>query len=573
MRIRHIIVIISLIIPVALGSQSVRASVESSEVYVGQPFEFRIVIEGTSSTDVPEISPISGFQIAYKGASTTMVSSFGSGGNSSSKSVTHIWIFTPLRSGRLEIPSIPVYVEGEIFRTTKGTLTVKEPESLDGFHLVMSTDKVEYWKGEPVLLNIKWLFSTSVSSPVFNIPFIDSDQFAVESQTPTQGSDVYRINISGLEVLTRQSAEIYKGDQYSTLSFQLKLIPRDSGSYKLDPISLAFDRAEKSGGFRTTYKATVIPSNSLDLVVKELPPGADKNIILSDGILEIKASANPEKVHIGDPLTYTIALDGALVPGDVAMPSLSEFPLMSRDFSIPDRRSPGSVNDGTVTFSQTIRVKNGDIESIPDLRINYFNTKTGQIEKALIPSVPIEVLDTEIVTSADLESTGYERERSKEGRELLSNKEGLIHNFSIIEISDKRGGNKSAVFSSPLFIVLLLIPPVIYLSLIIYKKRYIFLNWNRDDFKDIHRNLQNSNDEEILRSIKDYLHKYGESEGKALTAQEICKILLDKGNDPDICDAICDLLITMESAYYSENGKSHSENIADRFYSLSRELK
>lgn len=573
MTIKQIIVILLFINTIALSAQTVRASVDSSEVYVGQPFEFRIIIEGTTSSDVPDLSSINGFQISYKGASTTMVSSFGSGGNSSTKSVTHSWIFTPLRSGLLEIPSIPINVDGDIFRTTKGTMTVKDPEALEGFHLIMDTDKDEYWKGEPVLLNIKWLFSTSVSTPVFNIPFINSDRFSVESQTPPQGSDVYRINIAGLEVLTRQSAEIYEGDQYSTLSFQLKLVPRESGTYNLDPISLAFDRAEKTGGFRTSYKASVIPSNSLSLKIKELPPGAEKSMILTKGILEISTSANPTRVHIGDPLTYTIEIDGALMPEEVILPALINFPLLARDFSIPDRRSPGNVSNGIVTFNQTIRVRNGDISFIPELAIDYFNTETGKIEKAIAPPVSIEVLDTEIVTSADLESTGYARESSIEGDELLSNKEGLLHNFSIKNITKRRGGNKSSLMSSPVYLILLLFPPLFYLCLVLYKQRNNLIKWQRDDFKEIHRLLLNSNDEEILQAIKEYLHKYGDSEGKALTPQEIKGVLLDKGNAPEICDAICELLISLESMFYSKDNVSPIENAADKFYSLSRELK
>ena len=83
-----------------MQSQSVRASVESSEVYLGQPFEYKIIIEGTTNAQVPELKSIDGMNIQYKGASTSMVSSFGSGANSSTKTVTYSWMFTAYKKGK-----------------------------------------------------------------------------------------------------------------------------------------------------------------------------------------------------------------------------------------------------------------------------------------------------------------------------------------------------------------------------------------------------------------------------------------------------------------------------------------
>ena len=85
--------------------QSVRATVGTSEVYLGQPFEYRIIIEGITNTQTPELVPIDGINIQYKGVSTSMVSSFGLGSNNSTKTVTHSWSFTPLRKGTFIIPS------------------------------------------------------------------------------------------------------------------------------------------------------------------------------------------------------------------------------------------------------------------------------------------------------------------------------------------------------------------------------------------------------------------------------------------------------------------------------------
>jgi hypothetical protein len=165
------VIVIFLTSQVLFYGQSVRASVESSDVYLGQAFEFRVIIEGTTDAEVPDLGTIPGINIQYKGASTSMVSSFGMGANNSTKTITYSWSFTATKKGYLLIPSLSINVDGKIYNTASGTINVKEPEPVDGFYLFLESDKVEYWFGEPINLTIKWLFSSSVSNPSFNLPF------------------------------------------------------------------------------------------------------------------------------------------------------------------------------------------------------------------------------------------------------------------------------------------------------------------------------------------------------------------------------------------------------------------
>lgn len=562
-----------------VSAQNVRASVESSEVYLGQPFEFRIIIEGTISSEVPELADIEGIKVQYKGASTSMVSSFGTGSNSSSKTVTYSWTFTPLRKGTLLIPSYSIDVDGKIFKTASGTITVKDPEIIEGYFLFLETDKKEFWMGEPIVLTIKWLFSSSVSNPVFNLPFIESGLFSVESQTPQPGNDVYKLNIDGLEVLAKQSAQIFKGDQYSSLSFGLKLMPRESGKLTIGPVTLAFDSAERSNGFRTSYKSLVIPSNAINLKVEDLPAEALATgfpLLLANGPLTIEAGAGPPKVHIGDPLTYKITIHGALTPESVALPSLNSFEKLIEDFSIPDRRSPGKVDGESVQFTQTIRVRNLSVERIPELELPYFNTLSGSLEIAKIPSVLIEVLETEIVTSADLESTGYITSESDAVSELVSNEKGLLFNFDS-ELLLKKKINRKTVL-----LVLIFFPLLVYLSLISYKNRkYIlkirkFFTVENRNFSDIYKSLikRNTTDiETVSKEIKKYLNEYCHMDENYSSPESIYQRLMELSVEYEISHAVKELLLSFEESEYSREKRSlDGMTVLNNFYTLSREL-
>lgn len=567
------------------SGQSVRASVESSEVYVGQAFEFRVIIEGTTSSEVPELKDIDGIKMQYKGTSSSMVSSFGNGSSSSSKTIIYSWTFTPYRKGTLSIPSFSIDVNGTIFKTASGTILVKDPETIEGFYLFLETDKEDFWVGEPIELTIKWLFSSSVSNPIFNLPFIESGLFSVESQEPQQGNDVYKLNINGLEVLAMQSAQIYKGEQYSSLLFSLTLIPAESGLINIEPITLAFDSAERSNGFRTSYKSLVIPSNPIDLNIKDLPAEAqalEGTLLLSDGPLSVVAEATPLKVHIGDPMTYTVKINGSVTPENVELPSLSTFEQMTENFSIPERRSPGKVHDDSVSFSQTIRVKNSHIDSIPQLELSYFDIQTGTVNTVNVPAIPLEVLETNIVTSKDLESTGYTVSETKDGEELISNEEGLLFNFDSELLLHKSKGKKSSIIKDSLYIFLFILPIVLYLTLLIYRKRVKipkvaqFFARDNSDFGNVYSKIIKENKTDIERvktEITKYLKEYCSMSESYSSPDKIFQRLLDLGNDLEISNAVQELLFSFEESEYSRDKKSlDGLAVLNNFYSLSREF-
>ncbi len=584
-RITGIIFLLSLF-TLSINSQNVRASIQTSEVYLGQPFEYSIIIEGTAETKVPELREIDGFRIRYKGASTSMVSSFGMGGNNSSKTVVYSWFFTPLKKGILEIPSFAVNVNGNIFNTRVGRITVKVPEPIDGYHLIMETNKNEYWQGEPIIMTIKWLLNASgPRNLVFNIPFINSGLFTVEPQSPPQGSKVYNLDINGIEVLAAQGSEIYKGSQYISLTFGIKLIAETYGKQTLDPVILSFERVLRSNGFRNNYKSEIIPSNSIDLNIRKLPPEVYQNgkmAILSYGKLRVTTEASPLKVHIGDPLTYVITVEGAVSPEKTELPSLKMFGEMNDNFSIPDRRSSGTVTDNKAEFSQTIRVKKESVQFIPSIKIQYFNTMSGFIETVATEQIPIAVLPTEIVTSADLENTGYSLEKGSGKIEIITNEKGIINSFQIGQLLSKSNTNRETVLSSPIYWIFLLLPVVIFLILAVYRFRIILtekflqLTDNKNDFSRIYKNLVKTKylqEKEVKHAIFDYLNFICNTQGKALTAVEYYEILKKKEINEEICSNIVSMLNSFDYNKYSQNKEQLDWNkILQEFYSYTMEI-
>ena len=556
----------------AIYGQSVRASIESAEVYIGQPFEYKIIIEGSTDKTVPELPQIENIQTRYTGASTTLVSSFGTGGNSSSRTITHSWIFTPLKSGKIFIPSVAVKIDGKVYNTSSGVVLVKEPEPVEGFHLILESEKKEYWEGEPLYIKIKWLISPGikVSSPNFSIPFVDDGTFTAESQNPPPGNDVYRIEISGKEVLLMQSAEIYKGKQYTSLSFRMKLLTNQTGLLDLSPVTLAFDRSEGTSVYSNRYSTKVIPSNPLQLSIKSLPSNAPSNVILSRGKLELVSSAAPLKAHIGDPITFNVVVKNALVPENTNFPSLQDFPQITKSFSIPNRRSSGKIDGEDITFSQTIRPTE-IIKEIPSLEIPYFNVNTGLLEKTSTEKIPLEVLETQVVTSADLESTGYSK--GQKDIELVKEEGGLYHNFPINKLLKSSGGNKEAILSSPVLLILFL-PPVLFLIYYLLMKRIHNKPKNNTNFENLYLHLKDKSSKEIYYGITGFLQELLDKQEVNMTPREISQELEKRDYKKSLCENVQKELEALEKCLYSSEEKTSSDPLQhlNNFLKMSGDL-
>ena len=386
---------------------------EGDTGYPGMPIQLVLHAVDSKGIDRPVLPQVSGLSYAEGGQSRYEERSMGSGGSSRKVTTEFRWLVTPSASGIFTIPSITVEMKDGPVNTESLRLEVKKPGPVEGYHLFLKSDGTTVFPGMPVRLTLKWLFSSEVSRPDFTIPFLKRDDFSVEDlPAPSSStSDVYKFEAEGHILYAVQSAEIYEGKQYASISISWDLYPEEPGELNLEPVYLAFQRVVKDSYGRKRYVPAVIPSDSLSLTVKELPEGVGDfsgGVLIARDNLEVEASLDQQRVYPGDPLELTLRINGLVNPG------LTRFKGVDALGDGLFRAESGSLHNSEEgddkLVVQTIRILRSGLSEFPVLEFPYYNMTNGKVETARSNALPLEVLELESTDQNTVKSQSFFQE-------------------------------------------------------------------------------------------------------------------------------------------------------------------
>ena len=414
------------------GEISVRALVERSQVYQGEPFAFQIQVHGSNKVEIPQLKSTDDFTADFLGgqdASMRMSMNFnGQTSEQVNEGYNLTWRITPKRTGSITLPVMSVKAEGRAFQTQPVTVQVVKPEETSDFKLRQSLSQSRVYVGEPVTLTVTWYISKDVRNVQFSAPVLGGgDFFVVDPHERTEPSKRYvRLGIQGQEVTAVQEAGSLEGRQYTTISFKRVLIPKKPGALKLDPATVACEapsgqRASRgffddffSMGLGGSYQRVVVQSNAPILEVLDVPPqGRPANFSGNVGHFSLEASAQPTDVKVGDPISLTLKLSGPSYLEGVKPPRLDLQEDLAKDFKVPEEISPAKIEGGKAVFIQTLRAKTPGVREIPPVELSYFDTKDGAFKVVRTQAIPIHVEATRVVTAWDAEGSAA-RPESKE---------------------------------------------------------------------------------------------------------------------------------------------------------------
>ena len=559
--------------------------VESRTVYMGESFLVQISVDGADEVEQPDLSHVRDFTIEYLG-----------GQNNSSQSITIIngklervvqrgfifsYRFTPAKVGTLVIPQIEVKAGGTTHRTTPLTIEVTKPGETEEFKLRIGLSRPACYVGEPVTLHVTWYLRKDVQDFQFTAPLLQSDDFdfAVPDLRIDNSRRYYRIPIGGGEVIAEKGRGMLNGVTYATLEFDFVLVPRRSGSLEIPEFVVAcqaasgrvsrrdfFDDFFRDDFFsfrRGDIEKFVVPSNKLELLVKDLPSeGRPPGFAGHVGEYRITASAEPTEVNIGDPITLTIALEGPEYLERVDLPPLENQAALVRDFKIPDERADGKIDGGRKIFTQTIRARNEEVTEIPPVRFSYFDTKQGRYRTVSTDPIPITVNPTRVVTASDAEGI----EAAPAGAPIERWTEGIAYNFEGPGLLEPQELGIRSILDRPVWIAAVALPPALYVLLL---AGLIAVRRSRSDtgarrsrgaFRRLGRDLEEALDassrggdfhEKALDTLRAYLGDKLGRPGATLTALDVQRELMSRGVPEEITGGIVEIIHALEAGAYA----------------------
>lgn len=187
------------------------------------------------------------------------------------------------------------------------------------------------------------------------------------------------------------------GRRYLVIERQYAIFPQHAGELTIYPITFEGNIVSQGHSFfdmQTQFKRLV--SNAMNIEVKPIPaPFTKDNWFAAYGFKWAETwSANPDKMTLGEPLTWTLNFqaDGCL-GNQIPTPSL-DFPGEFKHYSDKIETKEEISDDGFIGFKQMkialIATKSGKF-IIPKVSLQWWNLNTNQINQLEIPERIFEV--------------------------------------------------------------------------------------------------------------------------------------------------------------------------------------
>jgi hypothetical protein len=475
--------------------------VEKDSVSVGEPFLMQVRIEGSDiapGTDQPDVSGVVDFTVEFLGGQRNNSSSItiinGKVDKVESRGHLYSYRLTPKKAGQVEIPPIAVPLDerkSKIVHTQPITINVGESEASDDFHLELKFSKTSFYVGEPVILTVVWYIGKEVESVAFNLPILQDQLFNFVDLKADQDprKQYFQIPMGGINILAEKGTSVYRGREYTTLSFRKVLFARKPGTVqtpeaavsskalvgysrqqkKRGPFDSFFDDDFFNPGRKGVYKTLVTNAEPSVLTVLALPEdGRPPGFFGWVGHFQVKATASPTEVSVGDPITLALSVSGSDYPDLVELPLLAKDPLLDEGFKIPEEMAAGVVRGDVKQFTQTLRPRSTEVKAIPPIRIPYFDPDAGRYQIAESGPIPLTVKPTRMLTSADVE--GKPGDGAVKKSELENWSQGIAHNYEGPEVLDKQVYRISSIVRLPLWLALTFLPFIAFIALLVSVK-------------------------------------------------------------------------------------------------------
>ena len=444
---KHIILLFTVMAALAAsasGQVQISAQIDAGrDIYVGEGFNFYIVIQGSDNVGKVDLEPLREYNPQSMGSRKQSSLNIINGKRTQSITTIMTYTLTASQAGQIRLPSLAVEHEGKTYQTNPVAVNIIKPGTTDQLDLEVTLSHQQCYVGQPVIMTVKFYISANIGEFRFNIPAFSSDAFYIEEpDVSNPQAKLYRLN-TGITVMVSQYRVVHKDKDSILLSFSKVMIPKGSGKIVMQPASVSAavavgrsrsqDPFDSFFGSQTRYRRFMVTSEPLELEVSPLPeqdkPAQFYGLV---GQYTISASATPTKVNVGDPITLTVKIGGSKYLKPVQWPALEQLPALAANFKIPSQKASPTIDNDFKVFTQTIRANNDQVTEIPPIPLAYFDAEQGRYATAKTEPIKLEVAPTKILTNADLEGSDF----APINREIEAIMKGLSANYEALETLD-----------------------------------------------------------------------------------------------------------------------------------------
>ncbi len=466
----------SLYTPAIYGAISVQTSLSSSTLYLGDEINLQLKVDGAQQgiqLKFPEIKGLSFRQLGSpsRSSQTTIIN----GKVETFRGVVYNIGISATQRGSFSIPGITVIHQSKEYKGKAFKISVKAPGQQSAMKLKTTVSKSRLYLQQPLQITLKWYIQDDVNDYNFRFPLVErKDELQLEliEQKNSAGTST-QINVSGLKIPFWQSNEPLNGKEYSVFTTTLRIYPQSVGDLVIPAASVKakikvgttvqrdfFDRMVRVPKLKTVF------ATSVKQVVKILEPPFQNRPASYTGAIgqfDIQLLTSVVRVKVGDPIELKIKIFGNGQLHNIAAPLISEIESYRKNFVIIDNLQPGDIQGNSIVFTQIVRARDSNVKEIPAVEFTYFNPVDEKYHSLKSNHLPIKVLATRRVKTADI-IVNTEKQPSEGEVGFKEIKQGIRGNYTF---SDALETQKR----SWLWLVALLLPPGMYFALLIVVNR------------------------------------------------------------------------------------------------------
>ena len=402
-----------LLSPSGVFAQStVEFKIDRREAWVGQPFPIKVEVVNAENHDPPLIGKTEGAEIQL--LDQTNESSFTqivNGRVTRRVTVVYTIVVTPLQAGTIEIPKIEVTADGKTYASKPWRIIATRSEVGDLMFVDILASPEEAWVGEAVDLTLQvwvkqyrdsdlgialdagqmWELIDEAGSAwgIFN----ESLQQSIRERRPPRGRQVER-----------------EGSSYFLYEIPVVRYPIKAGDVEVGDVRIVYlhptGLRKKRDFFGRTQielvgsRPVMVEVDRAPVVVRALPEeGRPIGFTGAVGRFDVRASASPREVSVGDPITLTIEVtdlgDGSSIDlANLRPPDLRSDPALD-GFRIPNTPTTGVAEGRRKTFTETLRPERDDLTEIPGIAFPSFDPELDRYVLERTEPIPISVSPSE----------------------------------------------------------------------------------------------------------------------------------------------------------------------------------
>ena len=420
---------------IAADDPEIAVEASATEIYIGESIDYVVEIRNAQNPAAPDLSAIrQDFDVVSAGdESHNRSSTFIINGRvTQQSSFGHAYRFrlTPKRKGNLLIPGPTATIDGKTVSGRALALNVIAPEAQDLVVLEIKMDREKVYPTQPFEVTLRVLVhplpDDSDSDPVGPLrrrpPHVDVNW--VDLQAGLAGDDKARWlekllaeDGSGFtlnEVTTRSGSffegprlavfSLYQGREsrkgldgrpvnYFVYELKRKLTAEKAGTYALGPAIVKGSFVAGMEGSNYTGRRLVAVAPAVLVEVREVPLPRPATFCGGIGNYRLAASAKPNELRVGDPLTLTLDIERGQGSGSldlISAPDLTANSQIAADFEVLDKSPTGRREGEVKRFEYALRPKRAGV-GIPSLAVTVFNPDSEKFSEITAKPIALTV--------------------------------------------------------------------------------------------------------------------------------------------------------------------------------------